>query len=66
MHVWYENVYWCILFSTFLNAELSYFFWDEFFFCSTAYSGDYKFEISFETQSKETKSTTWTVRLVNH
>ncbi|KAI0238143.1 Tumor protein p73 [Lamellibrachia satsuma] len=27
---------------------------------NTAYSGDYQFEISFETQSKETKSTTWT------
>ena len=31
---------------------------------STAYSGDYGFEISFENQSKETKSTTWTVSII--
>ena len=30
--------------------------------CSTPYKGEYAFEISFQQQSKETKSTTWTVR----
>lgn len=29
-------------------------------FCSTNYPGEYGFEISFATPSKETKSTTWT------
>ena len=29
---------------------------------STAYSGDYGFELSVQKQPKETKSATWTVR----
>lgn len=45
-----------------LNVWLTILFWIDF---STNYPGEYGFEISFATPSKETKSTTWTVSVAS-